>query len=91
MAAEPVDVASIRVVGDTPSMDLLLVATAAQKRHLQEIGLAIAAVGGVAIILSGVFGLRSMSRVAERSTMIVAGVLLVAGLILDLLAVHGIA
>jgi len=71
-------------------MDLLLVVTTAQKRHLQEIGLVIAAVGGVAVILSGVFGLRSMSRVVERSTMVVAGVLLVVGFILQLLAAHGV-
>jgi len=46
-------------------------------------------VGGLAVILSGVFGLRSMSRTAERSVMIVAGVLLVAGFVVQLLAVHG--
>jgi hypothetical protein len=55
---------------------------------MQEIGLVIAAVGGVAVILSGVFGLRSMSRASERSTMIVAGVLLTVGFAIQLLALH---
>jgi hypothetical protein len=71
-------------------MDLVLAVTAAQKRHMQEIGLAIAIAGGVAVVLSGVFGLRSMSRVTERSTMIVAGVLLAAGFVVQLLALHGV-
>jgi len=76
-------------VGDTPSMDLVLAVTAAQKRHMQEIGLVIAAAGGVAVILSGVFGLRTMSRVVERSAMVVAGVLLAVGFVIQLLALHG--
>jgi len=71
-------------------MEILLVVTAAQKRHMQEIGLAIAIVGGIAVILSGVFGLRSMSRVTERSTMIVAGALMAVGFIVQLLALHGV-
>jgi hypothetical protein len=69
-------------------MDLFLAATAAQKRHIQEIGLAIAVVGGLAVLLSGVFGLRSMSRFTERSTMIVAGILLVVGFAVQLVALH---
>jgi len=69
-------------------MELFLAVTAAQKRHLQEIGVLIAAVGGLAVVLSGVFGLRSMSRVVERSAMIVAGVLLIAGFVVQLLALH---
>jgi hypothetical protein len=69
-------------------MDLVVAVTVAQKRHMQEIGLAIAAVGGLAVVLSGVFGLRSMSRVAERSTMVVAGVLIAAGFVVQLLALH---
>lgn len=69
-------------------MDLILAVTAAQKRHMQEIGLAIAAVGGIAIVLSGVFGLRSMSRLAERATMVVAGTLLAVGFVVQLLALH---
>ena len=69
-------------------MDLVLAVTVAQKRHMQEIGLAIAAVGAVVVVLSGIFGLRSMSRVAERSTMIVAGVFLAAGFVVQLLALH---
>jgi hypothetical protein len=71
-------------------MDLALAVTAAGKRHMQEIGLALAVVGGIAVIVSGAFGLRSMSRVAERSMMIVAGVLLVAGFAVQLLALHGV-
>jgi len=70
-------------------MDFVVAVTVAQRRHMQEIGLALAIVGGLAVILSGAFGLRSMSRTAERSVMIVAGVLLVAGFVVQLLAVHG--
>jgi uncharacterized membrane protein YccC len=70
-------------------MDFVLAVTAAQKRHLQEIGLAVAIVGGLAVILSGVFGLRSMSRVAERSVMIAAGILLAVGFAVQLWALHG--
>jgi len=55
---------------------------------MQEIGLAIAAVGGVAVILSGLFGLRAMGRVVERSAMIVAGVLLTAGFVVTILGLH---
>jgi hypothetical protein len=69
---------------------VLAVTSAAQKRHMQEIGLALAFFGALAVILSGVFGLRSMSRTAERSAMIVAGVLLAAGFIVQLLALHGV-
>jgi hypothetical protein len=69
-------------------MHFFLAATAAQKRHMQEIGLVIAAIGGVVVVLSGIFGLRSMSRLVERSTMIVAGVLLAAGFAVQLLALH---
>jgi ethanolamine utilization microcompartment shell protein EutS len=76
------------LVGDTPGMTLILAATMAQKRHMQEIGLIICAVGAVVIVLSGAFGLRSMSRAVERSTMVVAGVLLAAGFVVQLLAIH---
>jgi hypothetical protein len=66
----------------------LLATTAAQKRHLQEYGLIICMVGALAVLLSGAFGLRSLSRAVERSTMIVAGVLLGVGFALQLLAIH---
>ncbi len=69
-------------------MHLLLVTTAAQKRHLQEIGILIAGVGGVAVFLSGLFGLRSMSRTVERATTMVAGVLLTVGFIIELYGLH---
>jgi hypothetical protein len=70
-------------------MDLVFAtAAAANKRHMQEIGLAIAAVGGLAVILSGAFGLRSMSRMIERATMIVAGVLLTVGFVIQLYGLH---
>ena len=70
-------------------MDFVLAtAAAANKRHMQEIGLIIAMVGALAIILSGAFGLRSMSRMIERSTMIVAGVLLGVGFVLQLYGLH---
>jgi hypothetical protein len=69
-------------------MDLIIAVTAVQRRHMQEIGLIIAAVGGLAVLLSGVFGVRSMSRMAERSTMIVAGLLLAVGFGVQLLALH---
>jgi hypothetical protein len=76
-------------VGDTRPMDLILALSASGRRHLQEIGLIVCVVGGVAVILSGAFGLRSMSRFAERTMMIVAGVLLFAGFIVQLVAVRG--
>jgi drug/metabolite transporter superfamily protein YnfA len=69
-------------------MDLFLATTAASKRHTQEIGLLIAAIGGVFIILSAAFGLRSMSRMVERATMILAGILITVGLIVQFVAVH---
>jgi hypothetical protein len=69
-------------------MHLFLVVTAAQKRHLQEIGILIAGIGAVAVFLSGLFGLRSMSRVVERATMMVAGVLLTVGFIIELYGLH---
>jgi uncharacterized YccA/Bax inhibitor family protein len=81
-------------------MDLVLVAAhaahthavsgnAAQKRHLTEIGLGIAAVGGIALVLAGAFGLRSMSRAVERTTIIAAGILLTVGFIVQFFGVHG--
>ena len=78
-------------MSDTPTMNILLVVTVAQKRHMQEIGLILAMVGAVAVVLSGIFGLRSMTRTVERSTMIVGGVLLGVGFIVQLLALHGTA
>jgi hypothetical protein len=69
-------------------MLILLATTAAQKRHLQEYGLIICMVGALAVLLSGAFGLRSLSRAVERSTMIVGGLLLGVGFVLQLLAVH---
>ena len=64
-------------------------ASSNSKRHEQEIGLAIALIGGAVVALSGILGVRSMSRVAERSTMIVAGILLAIGFLIQLLALHG--
>lgn len=55
---------------------------------MQEIGLVVAGVGALAVLLSGLFGLRSMSRALERSTMAVAGVLLGAGFVIQFLAIH---
>jgi len=76
-------------LGDTlPPMSFVLAAATTQRRHMQEIGFLIAAAGGVAVVLSGVFGLRSMSRMTERSTMVVAGVLLTVGLVMQFFALH---
>jgi hypothetical protein len=69
-------------------MHLLLAVTAAQKHHLQEIGLVIAVVGALAVVLSGALGLRPRSRTAERSAMIVGGLLLAVGLGIQLFALH---
>ena len=69
-------------------MSFVLAAATTQRRHMQEIGFLIAAAGGVAVVLSGVFGLRSMSRMTERSTMVVAGVLLTVGLVMQFFALH---
>ena len=70
-------------------MDLLLTLTAAQKRHVEELGLLLCLVGGVAVLLSAAFGLGSMSRLAERTTMVVAGGLLIIGFALQIVANHG--
>jgi hypothetical protein len=70
-------------------MHLLLALTTPQRRHVQEIGLIVCVVGGVAVMVSGAFGLRSMSRFSERTMMIVAGVLLTAGFVVQLVGVHG--
>jgi uncharacterized YccA/Bax inhibitor family protein len=69
-------------------MLIFLATTAAHRRHLQEIGLVICGLGALAVLLSGAFGLRSMSRAVERSTMVVAGLLLGVGFLLQLLALH---
>ena len=69
-------------------MDIVFATAAAQKRHMQEIGLIIAMVGALAVLLSGAFGLRSMSRTVERSTMMVAGILLGVGFLIQLLGLH---
>lgn len=69
-------------------MLFVLATTAAQKRHMQEIGLLIAGIGALALILSAVFGLLSMTRSTERGTMVVAGLLLGAGFLVQLLALH---
>jgi hypothetical protein len=71
-------------------MVLILAVTAMQKRQMQEIGLGLAILGALAVLLSGVLGLRSASRVVERSTMIVAGVLLAVGFAVQLVAVHSV-
>lgn len=78
-------------VGDTPLMVHILAVTATQKRDMQEIGLGIVFLGALAVLLSGALGLRSASRVAERSVMMVAGILLAVGFVIQLLAVHSVA
>jgi drug/metabolite transporter (DMT)-like permease len=67
---------------------LLLTVSAAQKHHFQEIGLVLAVVGALVIVLAGVLGLRPRSRLAEHTTMIIAGVLLAVGMALQLYGVH---
>jgi len=66
----------------------LLATTVAQKRHLQEIGLVVAIVGAGVVILAGFFGLRSFSRLTERSTLILGGLLLAIGFVIQLLSIH---
>jgi hypothetical protein len=70
-------------------MDLVIAAANAKNHHLQEIGIVISAVGALGVVLSGLFGVRSMSRLVERSTMMVGGLLLGVGFIVQLLALHG--
>jgi hypothetical protein len=68
-----------------------LAVTATQKRDMQEVGLGLAFLGALAVIISGALGVRSASRTAERSLMIVAGVLLAVGFALQLFALHTVA
>jgi hypothetical protein len=77
------------MVGDTPRMHFVLAVTVAQKRHMQEVGLIVGGVGAAVLVVAGVLGLMSMSRVVERSTVVIAGVLLTVGFIVQLLAIHG--
>jgi hypothetical protein len=62
---------------------------ATQKRHLTEIGLGLAAIGAVVLALAAAFGVRSMSRTIERGTMILAGILMAVGFIIQFFGVHG--
>jgi drug/metabolite transporter (DMT)-like permease len=71
-------------------MVLILAVTASQKRDMQEIGLGLAFLGALAVVLSGALGLRSASRTAERSTMIVAGIFLAVGFAVQLFALHSV-
>jgi Ca2+/Na+ antiporter len=70
-------------------MHLVLIATMAQKHHQQEIGIVIGGVGALALVVAGVLGLMSMSRMVERTAIVVAGILLGAGFILQYFALHG--
>jgi hypothetical protein len=58
-------------------------------RHLEEIGLLIAAVGGVALVVAAILGIMEYARRTELGVVVVAGVLLAAGLVLALVGVHG--
>jgi hypothetical protein len=69
----------------------ILAVTATQKRDMQEVGLGLAFLGALAVLLSGALGLRSASRGAERSMMVVAGVLLAVGFAVQLVALHSVA
>jgi hypothetical protein len=69
----------------------ILAVTATQKRDMQEAGLGLAFLGALAVVVSGALGLRSASRRAERSLMIVAGVLLGVGFAVQLFALHTVA
>lgn len=48
-----------------------------------------AAVGGLAVIVSAVVGMMEMGRRSELGVMVVAGILLAVGLALTLVGIHG--
>jgi hypothetical protein len=67
---------------------ILLTLTNVQSRHFQEIGLIVAALGGVALVVAAALGLRDASREVERGVVIAAGALLVVGFLLQGYGVH---
>jgi hypothetical protein len=67
---------------------ILLTLSNVQSRHLQEIGTIVGALGGIALVVAAVLGLRSASREVERGVVVAAGVLLAAGFLLELYGLH---
>jgi len=67
----------------------LLAIAKAQQRHLQEIGMLIAAIGGVAFVVAAVLGIMDFERRIELTVVAIAGVLLAAGAIVALVGLHG--
>jgi hypothetical protein len=61
---------------------------AVQSRHLQEIGLLVAALGGVALVVAAALALGSARREVERGIVIAAGALLVVGFLVQAYGVH---
>lgn len=73
-------------------MNLILAASKAANattaRHLQEIGAIIAGVGALALLIAGILGFMEFERRTERLAVIIAGVLLGIGFLLQLLGLH---
>lgn len=75
----------------------ILAATMHTYRRIEEIAMAIAALGGLGLVVVGILGQRRVkglppeSPVPERITMMVSGALLFVGLLLAAYAVHKVA
>ncbi len=71
---------------------LLLAASTSSSRHLQYAGLGVAGLGALALVVAGVMGLQSgrnpMLRRNERLAVIVGGVLLAIGFLVQAVGLH---
>lgn len=69
------------------------VATSATGRHLQYAGLIVAGLGAIALIVAGALGAQSLSRrsgvrMQEMITVMIAGLLLGVGFLIDIIGLH---
>lgn len=60
--------------------------------HLQVAGLGVAGLGAIALIVSGAYGLRALrggaSREAEKLALLIGGILLAIGFLIDAIGIH---
>jgi hypothetical protein len=79
------------VAGKGTDVDLVL-ASASTGRHLQYAGLGLAFLGGVALVVAGVMGLQAAHNAAmrrnEKLAVVVGGVLLAIGFLIQAAGVH---